>query len=145
MLIEYIEHEGVVVESLPERSQLLVKISDLEFCPECPGKKLCAAAGKKSEPVYVSVRNAGKYRKGESVNVIAMERIAPVWMRGLTVAVSLAVIIVMLLLYLSSHNLLSALAGAAIVMMAGFALLWLLRGSLPHEMYFCMSENSAGS
>lgn len=134
--IEYIEHEGRVTATDPEKRTVTVSLLDEADCGECPAHKLCNNFTPEKNTVTITVADPEEFIVGEFVKVRGSERLHRKAIMIATVVPSVALVAVMIGLYLLTANQLVACLGGLGAMVVFFGGLYLMRNKLAHEFTF---------
>ncbi len=135
--IEYIEHEAVVVSTMPEKNIVKVRINDADECGSCPAAALCGTANAKADNlVDIHTNHARDFRKNDIVTIRGTERMHRKAIMYATVFPCIALVAVMVAVYLVTFDQLAAALSGVGSMILFFIILWAARNKVAHEFSF---------
>lgn len=134
--IDYIDHQVMVRSVDAGRGIVTVELAEATTCSGCAAASICNPRGKKMETFEVAVAHPEAYHVGERV---LMRGTAMMHRKAITIATvvpSVALIVVMVLIYVLTANQGVAAVGGLGSMVFFFVLLWLFRDRLAKEFTF---------
>lgn len=135
-LVEYIDHDAIVVAIDPAHNIVKVRIDDSGECGSCPASAICHATGEPDNLITIYTKNAVSYRKNDIVTVRGTEQMHRKAIMYATVLPSIAMVAVMVAVYILTLNQLAAALTGIGVMIFFFILLYLARNKMAHEFSF---------
>ncbi|MBD5356697.1 MAG: SoxR reducing system RseC family protein [Bacteroides sp.] len=138
---DYIDHTGIVMSVNPNANSVTVKIDDCGDCGDCPAGKICEATGQTENTVTIVTPHACSYKRGDIVTVRGTEQMHRKAIMYATVLPSIALIIVMVIVYLLTFNQLAAALSGIAVTIIFYVVLWACRNKIAHEFSFSITGN----
>lgn len=136
--IDYIDHQGVVIEANP--SYITVEILNKSACSSCHAKGACTLGDVKAKIVEVENSGSVLFNVGETVNVKLKKTLG---FKALWISYLIPLMILMvLLLSLQAVGLSEPVIGLSIIgaIFFYYLIIWLLRGKLKREFIFVVEK-----